>query len=1003
MGNCQTKSATVVADCHQEPPPPCRSDSYSIDLGGGGSHSSDASSVDDARLMISKASDEEMDIHMDGEESSAIRANLQPLDALELAESFHANKMEATATATGIEFGFGLVSDGAVDVRTSVEQDEPAATTSYDDKLTIVTSADISAMESTKPPKSTSCSTRTSTRNGTHNRTRSSSRSSSSRRHRSRSRSSRRAASPGPGLPKASTSSIADRRHLLDELDGLVASFSMPSAATSNDRESDSGDEFDGLEESVIGVVPLPGEESTPVEAKGKDGKAADTTEDFPQAINGAIVPFDADVFRYGDSRALVPAVGTDDNNANADDKMEEDKVQLAIGSAPKMCAYEITAEDVDAVTKSNNDMMVVHEPNTKGNAEDNHFGDRFTFQRDETRDDQACKDHHSSAIVPTTAVAPPMLTPPNDPNKSMPSELYLSPESEEDEDDDRLFSEGLFAVPLLMPDGYQAETTTSTTEIVPHASNTTNTNEESNANAIVEFAGDISSLIPAGYDFGDHPPMPTKTSKSVEPQEQSNNTAGEAEIEAQLCGPTENKFDEVATNVTESSKTVVSVETQQTETKVTIPENPHTKPVTSSMSVASMSRLSRRAKNYRATAINKGTRTEPKKAVQGTTDNAAAVVKSKAVVEEEVSIAETKSIDLSIIECNSDETEVSEITSNHTDLDEASVTSKASHRARQLRSRSAVRHGRGMSVERRGGMSDDKEIKDPSTASVKSALPPVPKAASITSVNALSTEPSDGGKTEDHPSTTTSSCRLARSRRSRSRSVRRATSVQQRSRTTATKKDEEVGYQKKDDSPQKMDESIGHKAGTIESEPKEQDKKEEEIKMTSDSKSNGDAANEQMKTSEANNIVEKKNTSTRRPRTLSQRRAMAARLGKDTCVRAILGEKDTSAINNGESQTSTKPRGQPAPESDGKSSQSLSDRKARAARMKKAVDASSISSSCSIDTSSSSVENGENSAAPVDTKPSMTVDSMEKSVQDKKEMARKRSERARRLRALQN
>ena len=927
---------------------PCRNDSYSIDLGG-----SDASSVDDAR------------------------------------------QMEATATATGFEVGFGLAA-GGVDVRTNIEQVEPAAT----DKLTIVTSANVgSAVESTKPPKSTSRSTRSGTRSGT----RSSSRSSSSRRHRSRSRSSRRAASPGPGLPKASTSSIADRSHLLDELDGLVASFSMPSAATSNDRESDSGDEFDGLEESVIGVVPLPGEESTPVEAKGKDGKAADTTEDFPQAINGAIVPFDADDFRYGDSRALVPAVGTDDNNANADDKMEEDKVQLAIGSAPKMCAYEVTAEDVDAVTKSNNDMMVVHEPNTKGNAEDNHFGDRFTFQRDETRDDQACKDHHSSAIVPTTGVAPPMLTPPNDPNKSMPSELYLSPESEEDEDEDRLFSEGLFAVPLLMPDGYQAETTTSTTEIVPHASNTTNTNEESNANAIVEFAGDTSSLIPAGYDFGDHPPMPTKTSKSVEPQEQSNNTAGEAEIEAQLCGPTEDKFDEVA-KVTESSKTVVSVETQQTETKVAIPENPHTKPVTSSMSVASMSRLSRRAKNYRATAINKGTRTETKKAVQGTTDNAAAVDKSKAVVEEEVSIAETKSIDLSIIECNSDETEVSEITSNHTDLDEASVTSKASHRARQLRSRSAVRHGRGMSVERRGGMSDDKEIKDPSTASVKSALPPVPKAASITSVNGLSTEPSDGGKTEDHPSTTTSSCRLARSRRSRSRSVRRATSVQQRSRTTATKKDEEVGGEKKDDSPQTIDESIGQKVDTIDSEPKEQDKKEEEIKMTSDSKSNGDAANEQMKTTEANNIVEKKNTSTRSAQ--SQSRKMAGRLGKDTCVRAILGEKDTSAINNGDSQKSVKPKGPPAPQSNGKSSQSLRDRKARAARMKKAVDASSISSSSSVGTSSSSVENGENNAAPVDdttSKPSKTVDSMEKSIQDKKEMTRKRSERARRLRALQN
>ena len=129
MGNCQTKSATAVADRQQGPPPSCRSDSYSIDLGSGG-HSSDASSVDDARLMISKASDEEMFVPAHVEESSSIRANHQPLDALELARSFNANEMEATATATGIEFGFGLVTDGN-DIGTSTDKEghEPAATT----------------------------------------------------------------------------------------------------------------------------------------------------------------------------------------------------------------------------------------------------------------------------------------------------------------------------------------------------------------------------------------------------------------------------------------------------------------------------------------------------------------------------------------------------------------------------------------------------------------------------------------------------------------------------------------------------------------------------------------------------------------------------------------------------------------------------------------------------------------------------------------------------------
>ena len=269
MGNCQTKSAAAVADRQQGPSAPCRSDSYD---------SSDASSVDDARLMVSKASDEELDGVQEEEEewAAAIMANLRPLDAVQVVESITANEFEASAT-NGIEVGLRMVSDA----RTDDAKDESKPTVEAA-KLTVVTAADPSAVESTKPPKSTSRTSRS---------TRSTRTSSSRHRHQSKRRGSRRAASPG--LPKASTSSVADRSHLLDELDGLVASFSMSMAGTSNEEEgdSDSGDEVAGLAESVvIGVVPLPGEEPT-----AKAVPVPETNTNVTANAIGAIVPFDTD------------------------------------------------------------------------------------------------------------------------------------------------------------------------------------------------------------------------------------------------------------------------------------------------------------------------------------------------------------------------------------------------------------------------------------------------------------------------------------------------------------------------------------------------------------------------------------------------------------------------------------------------------------------------------------------------------------------------------------
>ena len=1014
MGNCQTKSATAVADRRQGSSAPCRSDSYD---------SSDASSVDDARLLVSKVSDEEFD-GVQEDEDRAVRANLRPLDAVQLVESFTANEFEASAT-NGIEIGLRMVFDGRTDE--AKDENKPTVETA---KLTVVTAADPSAVESTKPPKSTSRTTRSTRTSSSHHR------------HQSKRRGSRRAASPG--LPKASTtsSSVADRSHLLNELDGLVASFSMSMAGTSNEEEG-SSDELDGLAESVIdGVVPLPGEEPTAKAAPGTvDNKTSvpETHTNGAADAIGAIVPFDTNFSDFDNSQALV----------------------LDAASGRKVCAYEVTEDDIDAVSKNNN-MMVVHEPNSTEGVETDPFGNYFTFQ-DEKKGEDVGDDRHNTAIVPSTG-APPLLTPPNDANKSMPSELYLSPESDEEDEDDRLFTEGL---PLLMAEGAQVE---ATTELVPYSSNTTKASEEliaeENPHAIVEFAG--RNIVPADYHFSE-PPPPVSAKASLSPQSrltEPQESVGGVEIEDhQLCGPVShpktindavgddddhnemevadgtakdgdedvitetdakvaaddergedvappadfatlsshlmelsdlqarleeatgegrlcrylttahNEDDEAhaksGISIEEGSNAIISTEVQRTDvptketSKETISDSvaatsaPSSALLPSSVqSVASMSRLSQRAKHYRAARI------EPKKAVKTTgTDDKVVVDKTKDAVEEEVSIVETKSIDLSIVECNSGETEVSEITSNHVYLDEVPVTSRASHRARQLRSRSTVRRGRAMSVESRGSVaSDDKETKDAGSGSnarskpmpVKNALPPVPKATS----SVASVLSSDGENTENRPSATASSCRLARTRRSRSKSVRRRAAQPQKNKTAGAKKEEETGSEKKANLPLQNSSLIDHKAAeNLETEESKEMHVEENMNKASDA---DDGGAKEINV-EDKNPAEIEKASACRPRGRTQRRAMATRSGNDVAA--------------------------------GRSTKSPS------------LSADTSSSSSSIDEAqsvfNSSAENGENNNAPLVA--ASTDSKVENNIQERKEKARRRAERARRLRALQN
>ena len=213
-----------------------------------------------------------------------------------------------------------------------------------------------------------------------------------------------------------------------------------------------------------------------------------------------------------------------------------------------------------------------------------------------------------------------------------------------------------------------------------------------------------------------------------------------------------------------------------------------------------------------------------------------------------------------------------------------------------------------------------------------------------------------DGEKTENRPSATASSCRLARTRRSRSKSVRRRAAQPQKNKTAGAKKEEETGSEKKANLPLQNSSSIDHKAAeNLETEESKEMHVEENMNKASDA---DDGGAKEINVDDKN-PAEIEKASACRPRGRSQRRAMATRSGNDVA----------------------------------------------AGRSTKSPSLSADTSSSSIDEAqsvfNSSAENGENNNAPLVA--ASTDSKVENNIQERKEKARRRAERARRLRALQN
>lgn len=134
MGNCQTKGATAVAERQA---PPIDSRSYSIDFDG----DDDESTIEDARLMVTKRSDEENGVVEQGQELNEHgNENLKPLELPELVESI---ATKSSSSNKNMEFGFGLISDNKMDGPTSTTQPQgrpgipkaPTSTTSNGNTL----------------------------------------------------------------------------------------------------------------------------------------------------------------------------------------------------------------------------------------------------------------------------------------------------------------------------------------------------------------------------------------------------------------------------------------------------------------------------------------------------------------------------------------------------------------------------------------------------------------------------------------------------------------------------------------------------------------------------------------------------------------------------------------------------------------------------------------------------------------------------------------------------
>jgi len=398
MGNCQTKGAAVVAERQA----PLDSRSYSIDLGG---NDSDDTSIEDARLLHAKASDEDKNSGHQGSESSERKtSNLKPLGPSELEE-------------------------------------------------TIAAGPRISSDQITQPQV---------------NRTRMSI----------------------PKIPKAANE---DKQCLyasvsfpvMDELDELVASMSMPMEPTEDDLEEQNEDDA------------------------GYVSSSSSSAAGSPQATDGAMVPFLGSPALIANANTNASSSATIDAEPNACESTSAIETQLAVSESKDFCAYGLSKEEASAAAalSGGTQMVVVQEyqnQETEGSAQVPSTR-HFTFQ-----------DVNVAEKVRDTSPEM-MITPPNDPDKAYPQDLYLSPPTPENEIDEG-DGHGFLVLPPFAPESEQANTT----DIVPLPTASSHNYGEflSSANAKACAKPIVKQDTREHTTTGDMPKHPTKKSEVTQPSE---------------------------------------------------------------------------------------------------------------------------------------------------------------------------------------------------------------------------------------------------------------------------------------------------------------------------------------------------------------------------------------------------------------------------------------------------------------------------------------------------
>ena len=348
MGNCQTKGATAVAERQA----PLDSRSYCIDLG---DDDSDDTSVEDARLLVTKASDDDEKIGRQGSESNEHKtSNLKPLGPSELEDTIAA--------------GPWLSSDQITQPQGNCRSIPKIPKATNEDKQCLYSSVSFPIM---------------------------------------------------------------------DELDELVASMSMPLEPAEDD--------LDVQNEDDAGYV-----SSSSSSAAGS-----------PQAIDGAMVPFLGSPAPIVNANANASST-TINAETNACESTSAIETQLAVSESKEFCAYGLSKEEASAAAalSGGTQMVVVQEyqnQKTDGNAQVP-ASRHFTFQ--DVKEEEQVRDY---APPPTTSPEM-MITPPNDPDKAYPQDLYLSPPTPENEIDEG-DGHGFLVLPPFAPESAQANTT----DIVPH------------------------------------------------------------------------------------------------------------------------------------------------------------------------------------------------------------------------------------------------------------------------------------------------------------------------------------------------------------------------------------------------------------------------------------------------------------------------------------------------------------------------------------------------------